>query len=70
MTLPCGCDRISPGTVKMCRLHENAQELLEAADSLMNCHTGAPWQTREIRSKAFQALNEAIAKIEGGSDET
>ena len=35
MTLPCGCDWITPGTVKMCRLHSAAPELLEALKGVL-----------------------------------
>ena len=30
--------------------------LVEAVNTLLNCHTGAPWQTEDIRNKAFRNL--------------
>lgn len=31
----------------------------DAAMELLNCHTGAPWQTPEIRNAAFRRLSAA-----------
>jgi len=42
-----------------------APELLYALRGLVNCHTGACWQTAEERRRWFLAADAAIAKAEG-----
>lgn len=44
-----------------------APELLEALRGLVNCHTGAVWQTTEARRRYWLAAARAIAKAEGRS---
>lgn len=71
MTLPCGCDWISPGTIKMCKLHGYAPELLTAAKfvyerldrACRSDHTYEPLQITEIYDLA-QRLGKLVAKIE------
>lgn len=41
----------------------NHDRLVEAAATLMNCHTGAKWQTRPIRDKAFRGLAIALKAV-------
>ena len=42
-----------------------APELYAAMWSLLNCHTGAPWQTEQVRNAAFLRCSAALAKAEG-----
>ena len=35
--------------------------LRKAVVNLLNCHTGAPWQTEDTRNRAFRAVNAVMA---------
>lgn len=47
------------------RLIAAAPELLGALETLINCHTGAPWQTEAVRRAAWLKVQAAIAKATG-----
>ncbi len=47
------------------RLIAAAPKLLEALRGLVNCHTGAEWQTVEAQRQWWIAANKAIAEAEG-----
>ena len=38
--------------------------LLAALKGLVNCHTGAPWQTAEVKRRWFLQAADAIVKAE------
>ena len=47
------------------RLIAAAPEMYEALHRLINCHTGAPWQTIEVQRAAWMAARAALDKAEG-----
>ena len=46
-------------------LYATAPELVAALEGLINCHTGAPWQTVEVRRQWWLKARAAIAKAKG-----
>lgn len=47
------------------QLEEAAPALLDALRSLVNCHTGAAWQTQAVQREAWVAARAALAQADG-----
>lgn len=52
-------------TICNLKLIAAAPELLEALRGLMNCHTGAAWQTADAQRRWWMAADAAVAKATG-----
>ena len=62
------CDGM-PGEANA-RLIAAAPDLYEALIGILNVHTGAKWQTVEVKRNSFVKAQEAIAKVEEFVDNT
>ena len=47
------------------RIMAAAPELLDALRGLMNCHTGAAWQTTDVQRRWWLAADAAVKKATG-----
>lgn len=56
---------LRPESEANARLIAAAPDLAEALEALINCHTGAPWQTVEVQRAAWLKAAEALRKAKG-----
>jgi hypothetical protein len=65
---PLPSDNDSAESVSNGRMMRAAPDMYEALNGLINCHTGAAWQTVEVQRRWWLKATEALAKARGEHD--